>query len=118
MKIIFLSLGIISIGLGIVGIILPVLPTTPLFLLGTVMFSKSSTKLEQKFKNSYFYRRYLQDFLENKTMSKKRKWTLLISVDIILLIVFLGLDNIYLRVILVLLFLIKHWYFAKYIKTN
>jgi len=117
MKILFLTLGFLSVGLGIIGIILPVLPTTPLLLLGTVMFSKSSDRINEKFTSSRLYKRFLQDFIENKTITRKRKWTLLISVDIILLIVFLSLDNNYLKTILIVLFLVKHWYFAKYIKV-
>lgn len=118
MKILYLSLGITAVSLGVVGIVLPILPTTPFLLLATVMFSKSSDKLNNRFRNSKLYRKYLEDFIEKRTMSKKRKWTLLISVDLILLISFITITNIYLRVTLVVVLILKHWYFYKFVKTT
>jgi uncharacterized membrane protein YbaN (DUF454 family) len=117
MKIIYLTLGLTSLGLGAIGVILPILPTTPFFILATFMFSKSSDKINDKLKNSKIYNKHFADFIENKTMSKKKKWTLLIIVDLMLLITFIRLDNSILRVVLIALFLIKHWYFYKFIKT-
>lgn len=117
MKILFLSLGFISLSLGIIGVILPILPTTPFLLLATVMFSKSSQKVNKWLKRSKIYQRHFSDFIENQTMSKKKKWILLITVDLILLIVFFSLDSTVLRIILFALFIFKHWYFMRFVKT-
>ncbi|MGD9761794.1 MAG: YbaN family protein [Candidatus Izemoplasmatales bacterium] len=118
MKILYLSLGMISVGLGVAGVILPVLPTTPFLLLATLLFSKSSTKLDERFKNTKLYQRYLEDFIEKRTMTKRRKWTILIFADIFLFISFLLTASIYLRIIIVILFVTKHWYFYRFVKTN
>jgi uncharacterized membrane protein YbaN (DUF454 family) len=111
-------LGVKAVSLGVVGIILPILPTTPFLLLATIMFSKSSDRLNYKFQNSKLYKKYLEDFIGKRTMTKKRKWTLLIGVDLILLVSLITLVNPYLRTILVILFLVKHWYFYNYVKTS
>ena len=49
MKIIFTILGLICVGLGAVGIIIPVLPTVPFLLAATVLFAKGSEKFSKWF---------------------------------------------------------------------
>ena len=51
----FLTLGYVSLGLGIIGLLLPVLPTTPFILLAAFAFSKSSEKLHGWLLNHRLY---------------------------------------------------------------
>jgi len=41
----FIAAGFVSISMGILGIVLPVLPTTPFMLLGAYCFSRGSEKI-------------------------------------------------------------------------
>ena len=47
-KYLFIILGLISLGLGLLGIVTPGLPTTPFILRTGVLFAKSSPRLHQK----------------------------------------------------------------------
>jgi uncharacterized membrane protein YbaN (DUF454 family) len=118
MKIIFMLLGTVSLGFGFAGIILPVLPTTPFLILSAYFYSKSSDKINDRFKSSKIYKNHLEDFITNKTMTRKQKWVLLIAVDLMLLISFISINSLFLRIVIIVLFLFKHWYFYRYVKIK
>lgn len=117
MKLLFLSAGFMSLGLGIIGIVLPVLPTTPFLLLTGFLFTKSSDRYSDWFKNTKLYNKYLSEFIENKTMTKRSKWTLLLFADAMLLISYITIPILALRIFIIIVILVKHWYFYRYVKT-
>ncbi|HJD36921.1 MAG TPA: DUF454 family protein, partial [Candidatus Blautia ornithocaccae] len=51
-KILWIMLGFISLGVGAVGVVLPLLPSFPFLLLTLISFAKSSKKLEDWFRNN------------------------------------------------------------------
>ena len=64
MKIIYIILGFLSLALGIIGIFLPILPTTPFLLLTLFFFAKGSKRLEQWFLGTSIYQKHLKSFNE------------------------------------------------------
>lgn len=118
MKLFYISLGFITLLLGIIGIILPVLPTTPFLLLTAFFFGKGSVRFEERYRNSKLYQKYLSEFIENRRMTKKRKWTLLIFVDIIIIISIILTDIILLKVFLIFIDIFKHYYFYKFVEVT
>lgn len=66
-------IGIISLILGIIGIFLPVLPTTPFILLSSICFSKSSERLHNYIINNRIFGKYIRDYQEKKGITLKNK---------------------------------------------
>ena len=60
-RLFFFSLGATLLGVGAVGVVLPVLPTTPLVLASFFCFTKSSKRAEKWISNN----RYFGSFIEN-----------------------------------------------------
>ncbi|MTI71657.1 MAG: DUF454 domain-containing protein [Firmicutes bacterium] len=72
-KIILIILGSISIALGIIGIFLPLLPTTPLLLLGASCYVKSSNSLYNWLINNKYLGSYIKNYREGRGIPKKTK---------------------------------------------
>ena len=59
-------LGTISVLLGLIGIILPLLPTTPFLLLGAAIYAKSSDKFYNWLIENRLFGRYIKNYREGK----------------------------------------------------
>lgn len=73
MKYILAALGLLSLGLGILGIFLPVLPTTPLLLLSAALFLRSSRTLYDWLMNHPKLGPYITNFMVHKSIPLKIK---------------------------------------------
>lgn len=72
-KLLLRILGILCVFLGVLGIFLPILPTTPFLLLASWAFLKSSEKLYHWLMNHPFLGLYIRSYLEYKGVSKTHK---------------------------------------------
>ncbi|MDR2085436.1 MAG: YbaN family protein [Bacteroidales bacterium] len=75
MKILFIIIGCISLVLGILGIFLPILPTTPFLLLSSFLFLKSSDRLYNWLINHKYLGKYIKDFQIHRAIPLKVKIT-------------------------------------------
>lgn len=117
MKIIYVILGFISMGLGIAGSFLPGLPTVPFLLLASFFFARGSERFHGWFTQTRIYKNYLEDFEKNRSMTLKAKIGLLcLSSTMIAFPIFL-LKNNYLKLALILVVIFKYYYFIFRIKT-
>ena len=117
MKIIYVILGFISMGLGIAGSFLPGLPTVPFLLLASFCFARGSERFHGWFTQTRIYKNCLEDFEKNRSMTLKAKIGLLcLSSTMIAFPIFL-LKNNYLRLALILVVIFKYYYFIFRIKT-
>lgn len=100
-----------------IGIILPIIPTTPFLLLASVCFVKGSKRFEVWFKGTKLYKKYVEDFLRHRSMTLKQKIFLNMFADSMIAIGFFSVDNLLVRVLLIIIVLYKYYYFATQIKT-
>ncbi len=61
-KMFFLSVGYFFLGMGILGIFLPVLPTTPFLLLSSACFFRASNKLYYWITNHKIFGEYIKNY--------------------------------------------------------
>lgn len=72
-----IAAGSISLGIGIIGIVVPLLPTTPFLILAAYCYSKGSRRLYNKLLSNKLVGSYLRNYLEGKAMSFKAKiWSI------------------------------------------
>lgn len=72
-KIFLTILGVLSMGLGVAGIFLPLLPTTPLLLLSAWCFVRSSERLYKWLINHPYLGEYIRNFREYKAIPLRVK---------------------------------------------
>ena len=116
-RIVWLLIGFLAMGLGAVGVVLPVLPTTPFLLLASFCLAKGSVRFHRWFTGTKLYKKHLESFVENRTMTLKTKFSLLIPASCMLLLAFLAMQNVYGRVFIIFLILFKYVYFFTRIRT-
>lgn len=112
-KIGLIILGTLSLVVGIIGIFLPVLPTTPLLLLTSYCYIRSSDRLSQKFMNTKIYDKYVRNFHEKGGMTLKGKLMLTIPVSLLLLFMFITIKSPIMRTIIVIMWITKVIFFTK-----
>lgn len=117
MKIVYAILGFISLALGIIGIILPILPTTPFLLLTAFLFTKSSDRLNNWFKSTKIYEKHLKDFAENRSMRLSSKIKILALASSFLIFAFIMSKSIHARIAIIIVMILKYWYFFTKIET-
>ena len=69
--------GFICIGLGTIGIVLPILPTTPFLLAAAACFCKSSTRMYGWLLNNKWFGEYIRNYREGRGLTIKTKITVL-----------------------------------------
>ena len=116
-RIVWLLIGFLAMGLGAVGDVLPVLPTTPFLLLASFCLAKGSARFHRWFTGTKLYKKHLESFVENRTMTLKTKFSMLIPASCMLLLAFLAMQNVYGRVFIIFLILFKYVYFFTRIRT-
>jgi hypothetical protein len=119
-KIVLIVVGCICLALGTVGVVLPILPTTPFYLVTAYCFARSSERLNNWFKGTKLYKKHLESFVEKKGMLVSTKTCILTTVTILMGIgfFFMSRKGIWIPCIILAVVWIAHMiYFLFFVKT-
>jgi len=119
-KIIFIVLGCICLALGTVGIMLPILPTTPFYLVTLYCFARSSDRLNNWFKGTKLYKKHLESFVKKEGMLASTKASILITVSALMAlgVFFMARKGIWIPCIILAVVWTAHMiYFLFFVKT-
>ena len=72
-KWLFITFGVICVILGSIGIITPLLPTTPFLLLAAYLFAQSSSKIHKRLLKNRVLGTYISNYLNNKPIPVRQK---------------------------------------------
>jgi len=87
----FIFVGICALILGLIGVFIPLLPTTPFLLIASFCFARSNSKFYGWLLNNRIFGTYVMDYIKEKSVKRKIKWTTIailwttISLSIILI---------------------------------
>ncbi|MCI9052720.1 MAG: DUF454 domain-containing protein [Lachnospiraceae bacterium] len=111
-RLLYLMIGFICLGLGCIGIALPILPTVPFFLVTIFCFANSSQRLHDWFLHTKMYKKHLEAFVKKKGMTIKAKITVLISVSLLMGLGFVMMSHVLVgRIILIVIWICHIIYF-------
>ena len=81
----FVVLGSLFVGLGVLGILLPGLPTTPFLLLAAACYVRGSKRLHNWLLGHRLFGRFIRDFQQNRALPLRTKilalllmWTMIL----------------------------------------
>lgn len=117
-KVFFVVLGCLSLGLGALGAVLPLLPAFPFLMLAAFCFAKSSEKLHGWFVSTKLYKKNLESFVQGKGMTVRTKIRIMLTVTFLMSISFIMMHAVPVgRIVLGIVWLFHILYFIFGIKT-
>ena len=114
LRILVLTLGWLSVVLGVIGIFLPVMPTTPFLLLASACFIRTSPKFYDWLVSHPKYSKYILYYLDGKGIPLKAKvYTLITLWFTVLVSAFVLLNSAIVQVILPIIGLLVTLYILR-----
>lgn len=99
-KYLYIVVGSISLALGVIGIFIPVLPTTPFLLLSSYCYLRGSKRMYHWLMNHKILGAYIYSYLTYKAIPKKTKISAIIFLWSSLILSMVIVPSLHLRILL------------------
>ena len=76
--------GLISLGIGTIGIVVPFLPSFPFYMFTLFAFAKSSDRLHDWFLQTNLYKNHLESYAKRRAMTRGTKLRVICSVTLVM----------------------------------
>lgn len=117
-KIFYIIGGCISLGLGTVGAVLPLLPVVPFLLLAAICFARSSRRLHSWFLGTRLYKKNLETYVAGKGMTRQTKIRIMVTVTLLMAVGFAMMHQVAVgRIVLIGVWVFHVLYFLFGVKT-
>lgn len=77
------ALAFVCVGLGALGVVLPILPTTPLLIAAACLFAKGSERFHKWFLGTKLYKKYIETAVKDGTMERSAKRNMMVTLAIV-----------------------------------
>ena len=117
-KIFYIIGGCISLGLGTLGAVLPLLPVVPFLLLAAICFARSSRRLHSWFLGTGLYKKNLETYVAGKGMTRQTKIRIMVTVTLLMAAGFAMMHQVAVgRIVLIGVWVFHVLYFLFGVKT-
>ena len=104
-KKIYIFVGLLALGLGIIGVFLPVMPTVPFLLVALFCFERSSKKYHDMILNNKYFGKVLRDYYEGRGLTTSVKIKAILFLTCGMGFSFYKVQHLYLRIMLAVIWL-------------
>lgn len=103
-RILLIISGWIFVGLGIIGIFLPVMPTTIFLIIAAACFARSSEKFYNRLLNNKYLGKYIRDYMEHRGMPLRAKIVAITMINIVIgYSAFFAVNTLWVKILLVII---------------
>lgn len=100
-KVLYIASGSVCVGLGVIGMFLPVLPTTPFLLLAAFLYSRGSDRFYNWLITNRWCGEYIRNYREGRGISRQNKVAALLLLWVTMLgTVIFAVNFLWLRILL------------------